>query len=80
MSAAAHLQEALSHSVFDPPALRLAVDHLLHTLDKDLDRTGYDPSPETREGLRELLLILKKVRRPQAGYEQEEEQDVDRLS
>lgn len=79
MSAAAHLQDALSHSTFDPPALRLAVEHLLRTLDKDLDRAGYDPSPETRESLRELLRVLKKARRTQAGYE-EEEQDVDRLS
>ena len=80
MSAAAHLQDALSHSAFDPPALRLAVDHLLHTLDKDLDRTGYAPSRETQESLRELIRVLKKVRRTQVEDQEEEEQDVDRLS
>jgi hypothetical protein len=79
MSAAAHLQDALSHSAFETPALRLAVEHLLHTLDKDLDRAGYAPSPETQEGLRELIRVLKKVRRDEASSE-EEERDVDRLS
>ncbi len=79
MSAAAHVQAALSHSAFTSPALREAVDHLLSAPDKDLDRAGFQPSPETQESLRELLRILRRAPGAPQTFD-EEEQDVDRLS
>ena len=79
MSAIAHLRAALSHAAFESSRIQTAVDHLLESLDRDLDRTAYEPSSATVEGVRELIKVLKKDRHgPEAA--EDEDQDVDRLS
>jgi hypothetical protein len=79
MSAIAHLRAALSHAAFESSRIQTAVDHLLESLDRDLDRTAYEPSSATMEGVRELIKVLKKDRSGLEGAE-DEDQDVDRLS
>jgi hypothetical protein len=79
MSAVAHLRAALSHAAFESPRIQEAVDHLMETLDRDLDRTAYEPSRATLEGVRELVKVLKKGG-PSLGTAESEDQDVDRLS
>lgn len=79
MSAIAHLRAALSHAAFESSRVQTAVDHLLESLDRDLDRTAYEPSSATMEGVRELIKILKKGR-PGLEEAEDEDQDVDRLS
>ena len=79
MSALGHLRAALSHAAFENPRIQVAVDHLVESLDRDLDRTAYEPSSATLEGVRELIKALKKST---SGLEMSEndDQDVDRLS
>jgi hypothetical protein len=79
MSAIAHLRAALSHAAFESPRIQTAVDHLMESLDRDLDRVAYEPSSATVEGVRELIKALKKG---STGPEtaENEDQDVDRLS
>lgn len=79
MSAVAHLRAALSHAAFESPRIQAAVDHLMETLDRDLDRTAYEPSGATLEGVRELVKVLKKGG-PGLDTAESEDQDVDRLS
>jgi hypothetical protein len=79
MSAVAHLRAALSHAAFESPRIQQAVDHLMETLDRDLDRTAYEPSSATLEGVRELVKVLKKGG-PGLDTAESEDQDVDRLS
>jgi hypothetical protein len=79
MSAIAHLRAALSHAAFESSSIQTAVDHLLESLDRDLDRTAYEPSSATVEGVRELIKVLKKGR-PGPEMAEDEDQDVDRLS
>jgi hypothetical protein len=79
MSAVAHIRAALSHAAFESPRIQEAVDHLMETLDRDLDRGAYEPSRATLEGVRELIKVLKKVDHGPATTENED-QDVDRLS
>jgi hypothetical protein len=79
MSAVAHLRAALSHAAFESPRIQEAVDHLIETLDRDLDRSAYEPSGATLESIRELVEVLKKGRRGSDAAENED-QDVDRLS
>ena len=79
MSAIAHLRAALSHAAFESSRIQTAVDHLLESLDRDLDRTAYEPSSATMEGVRELIKVLKKDR-PGLEAAEDEDQDVDRLS
>jgi hypothetical protein len=79
MSAVAHLRAALSHAAFEDPHIQKAVDHLMETLDRDLDRTVYEPSDATLEGVRELVKVLKKGG-PVLEAGESEEEDVDRLS
>jgi hypothetical protein len=79
MSAIAHLRAALSHAAFESSSIQTAVDHLLESLDRDLDRTAYEPSSATIEGVRELIKVLKKGR-PGLEVTEDEDQDVDRLS
>lgn len=79
MSAIAHLRAALSHAAFESARVQAAVDHLLESLDRDLDRTAYEPSGATMEGVRELIKVLKKDR-PGLEAAEDEDQDVDRLS
>jgi hypothetical protein len=79
MSAIAHLRAALSHAAFQSPRIQTAVDHLMESLDRDLDRTGYEPSRSTLEGVRELIKALKKGS-PGLEEPEDEDQDVDRLS
>ena len=79
MSAIAHLRAALSHAAFESSRIQTAVDHLLESLDRDLDRTAYEPSSATMEGVRELIKVLKKDR-PATEAAEDEDQDVDRLS
>lgn len=79
MSAVAHLRAALSHAAFESPRIEEAVDHLMETLDRDLDRTAYEPSSATLESVRELVKVLKKGD-PGLNRGESEDQDVDRLS
>jgi hypothetical protein len=79
MSAIAHLRAALSHATFESSRIQTAADHLLESLDRDLDRTAYEPSSATMEGVRELIKVLKKDR-PGLEVAEDEDQDVDRLS
>jgi hypothetical protein len=79
MSAMAHLRAALSHAAFESPRIQTAVDHLMESLDRDLDRTAYEPSRATLEGVRELIKALKKGS-PGLEAAENEDQDVDRLS
>ena len=79
MSAVAHLRAALSHAAFENPRIQNAVDHLMESLDRDLDRTVYEPSGATLEGVRELLKALKKGG-PGLDKAESEDEDVDRLS
>jgi hypothetical protein len=79
MSAIAHLRAALSHAAFESPRIQTAVDHLMESLDRDLDRTAYEPSRATLEGVRELIKALKKGS-PGLEAAENEDQDVDRLS
>jgi hypothetical protein len=79
MSALAHLRAALSHAAFESPRIQVAVDHLVESLDRDLDRTAYEPSSATLEGVRELIKVLKKGS-PGLEMPENEDQDVDRLS
>jgi hypothetical protein len=79
MSAIAHLRAALSHAAFESSRVQTAVDHLLESLDRDLDRTAYEPSSATMEGVRELIKVLKKGG-PGPEAAEDEDQDVDRLS
>jgi hypothetical protein len=79
MSAVAHLRVALSHAAFESPRLQEAVDHLMETLDRDLDRTAYEPSSATLEGVRELVKVLKKGG-PGLHAAENEDHDFDRLS
>lgn len=79
MSAVAHIRAALSHAAFESPRVQAAVDHLMETLDRDLDRTSYEPSRATLESVRELVKALKKAG-PGPGTAENEDQDVDRLS
>lgn len=79
MSAIAHLRAALSHAAFESPHIQTAVDHLMESLDRDLDRTAYEPSSATMEGIRELIKVLKKGS-PSLDTGEDEDQDVDRLS
>jgi hypothetical protein len=79
MSAIAHLRAALSHAAFDNSSIQTAVDHLVESLDRDLDRTAYEPSSATIEGVRELMKVLKKGK-PALETAEDEDQDVDRLS
>ena len=51
----------------------------METLDRDLDRTVYEPSGATLEGVRELLKALKKGG-PGLDKAESEDEDVDRLS
>jgi hypothetical protein len=46
---------------------------------RDLDRTDYEPSRATLEGVRELVKVLKKGG-PRLDTAESEDQDVDRLS
>jgi len=79
MSAVAHVRAALSHAAFESPRIQEAVDHLMETLDRDLDRTAYEPSRATQESVRELIKVLKKSDHGRDVAENED-QDVDRLS
>ena len=79
MSAIAHLRAALSHAAFESPRIQAAVDHLLESLDRDLDRAVYEPSSATMEGVRELIKVLKKGS-PGLDTTDDEDQDVDRQS
>lgn len=79
MSAIAHLRTALCHAAFESPRIQTAVDHLMESLDRDLDRAAYEPSSATMEGVRELIKVLKKGR-PGLDTADDEDQDVDRLS
>jgi hypothetical protein len=79
MSAIAHLRAALSHAAFQSPRIQTAVDHLMESLDRDLDRTAYEPSRATLGGVRELIKALKKGS-PGLETAENEDQDVDRLS
>jgi hypothetical protein len=79
MSAIAHLRAALSRAAFESSSIQTAVDHLLESLDRDLDRTAYEPSSATVEGVRELIKVLKKGS-PGPETAEDEDQDVDRLS
>jgi hypothetical protein len=79
MSALAHLRAALSHAAFESPRIQVAVDHLVESLDRDLDRTAYEPSSATLEGVRELIKVLKQGS-PGLEMPENEDQDVDRLS
>jgi len=79
MSAIAHLRAALSRAAFENPGIQTAVDHLMESLDRDLDRTAYEPSRATMEGVRELIKALKKGG-PGLDKFENEDQDVDRLS
>ena len=79
MSAIAHLRAALSHAAFQSPRIQTAVEHLMESLDRDLDRTAYEPSRSTLEGVRELIKALKKGS-PGLEAAENEDQDVDRLS
>src|SRR5262245_23817463 len=79
MSAIAHLRAALSHAAFESPHIHTAVDHVMESLDRDLDRTAYEPSSETKESVRELIKALKKGM-PGQDTDENEDQDVDRLS
>ena len=79
MSALGHLRAALSHAAFESPRIQAAVDHLVESLDRDLDRTAYEPSSATLEGVRELIKVLKKGSSGPDTAE-DEDQDVDRLS
>jgi hypothetical protein len=51
----------------------------MESLDRDLDRTAYEPSSATMEGIRELIKVLKKGS-PSLDTGENEDQDVDRLS
>lgn len=79
MSAIAHVRAALSHAAFDSPRIQTAVDQLMDSLDRDLDRVAYEPSSATREGVLELIKALKKPS-PGPATAEDEDQDVDRLS
>jgi hypothetical protein len=79
MSAVAHIRAALSHAAFESPRIQEAVDHLMETLDRDLDRAAYEPSRATEESVRELVKVLKKSSHSPEVAENED-QDVDRLS
>jgi hypothetical protein len=79
MSAIAHLRAALSHAAFESPHILTAVDHLMESLDRDLDRSAYEPSSETKESVRELIKVLKK-RSSGLDTAENENHDVDRLS
>jgi hypothetical protein len=79
MSAVAHIRAALSHAAFDSSRIQEAVDHLMETLDRDLDRTAYAPSQAALESVRELVKVLKKTGRGPATTE-DDDHDVDRLS
>jgi hypothetical protein len=81
MSAVAHIRAALSHAAFESPRIQEAVDHLMEILDRDLDRTAYEPSKATQESVRELVEVLKKSgHSPDVADNNNEDQDVDRLS
>ena len=79
MSAIAHLRAALSHAAFDSPRIQTAVDHLMQSLDRDLDRAAYEPSRATMEGVRELIKVIRQGS-PSLDMGDNEDQDVDRLS
>jgi hypothetical protein len=79
MSAVAHIRAALSHAAFESPRIQEAVDHLMETLDRDLDRTAYESSKATLESVRELVKVLKKAGHGPTTAE-DDDQDVDRLS
>ena len=79
MSAIAHLRAALSHAAFDSPRIQTAVDHLMQSLDRDLDRAAYNPSRATMEGVRELIKVIRQGS-PSLDMGDNEDHDVDRLS
>jgi hypothetical protein len=51
----------------------------MESLDRDLDRTAYEPSSETRESVRELIKALRKGS-PGPETAENDNHDVDRLS
>ena len=82
MSAVVHIKEALAQTVFANPRLKAAMEELIDSIDQDLDRTGYQPSSQTKARLQALVGAVQTTTRGRAAPEddEEEERDTQRLS